>query len=252
MKDFFPLKVLIRPGEVFSGIAAGRTGWAWPLGLFALSVLSSAAMLAWAPRVFLAATAAGLPPTEGTFISYLLSGLAGGALFSAFSCALLAGFCSLLAGGRLMLRVPLPFAAAALYGFFFLALRGAPGLRPVGWAALFAAAALAIFSAWRLRAAYPALLKAFFALSVFSAAADLLAAAAIPVGAAELYTTAEYALSALALVWLVRACAAVTGLSGARAAAAVVPALLGAAAFAFSLLTLGLISPEVFHLLLMM
>lgn len=252
MKNFFPFQLLFRPAAAFEALAAGRTGWAWPAALWALSTLTSAAMLAWAPADFLAATAAGLPPPDGGIVSYSLQGLAGGLLFSVFSCALLAGFSRVLAGGRLMLRVPVPAGAAALYALAFLALRAAPAFKPAGWLLLLAAVFLAALGAYRERAVYPALLKVFLALSVFALAADLLGLLALAAGAPDAYKAAEYAVSAASLVWLVRAVSAVTGLSAARSAAAAVPALLGAAAFAFSLMTLGLLSPEVFQLLLMM
>ncbi|OGR52075.1 MAG: hypothetical protein A2049_09690 [Elusimicrobia bacterium GWA2_62_23] len=252
MTNLFPFRLLFRPGAAFEDLAAGRVGWAWPAALWALGTLSSAALLAWAPRDFLAATAAGLPPPDGGFASYALQGLAGGLLFSVFSCALLAGFSRLLAGGRLMLRVPLPAGAAALYALAFLALRAAPAFKPAGWLLLLAVIFLAALGAYLQRAVYPALLKVFLALSVFALASDLLGLLALAAGSPDAYKVVEYAVSAASLLWLVRAVAAVTGLSAARSAAAAVPALLGAAAFAFSLLTLGLLSPEVFQLLLMM
>ena len=52
--------------------------------------------------------------------------------------------------------------------------------------------------------------------------------------------------------WLVRGAAGLCGVPGAKAFAAALPALLGAAAFAFSLYTLGLLSTEVFEMLLLL
>jgi len=252
LKHSFPVKIIFRPSEAFAELAEGRTGWAWPLGLYAAATLATAALLAAAPADFLAATAGGLPPPAGGFAFYFFTGLPGGLAFAFFSCALLAGFASVLRSGRLMLRVPLPAAAAAIYAFFFIARYNARSAGPLGWAAAAAALGLAAWAALRDLRAYLRLVKAFLSLSVFTAAAALAGAAALLAGAPEVYKAAEYFLSFVSLVWLVKAAAAVTGLCAARACAAAIPALLGAAAFAFSLMALGLVGPEVFQLLLLM
>lgn len=250
MKDLFPLTLLISPSRAFGDIAAGRAGWGWPLLLCALSALASSALLAWAPPGFLAATAAGLPPQDGSFLYYAGVSLAGEAGLALFACALLAGFSELLAGGRLMLRVPLPPLLAAGYAFFFLAARSEPALKGAAWPVFLAALAGAAWAARRAGARYPALLKLFLAVSVFSLLTAALGAVTAPLGLPSVHKAGEYALAFIALFWLGRGLCAVTGLSGARAAAALVPALLGTLAFVFSLMALGLISPAAFQLLM--
>lgn len=252
IKDSFPLRVIFRPAETFSEIASGRTGWAWPLGLYVFSSLSSAALLAAAPAEFLAKTAGGLPPPAGGFTGYLFTGLPGGLAFAFFSCALVSGFAAILRSGRLMWRVPLPAAATAVYAFFFIARHNARASGPSGWAAAAAALGLASRAALRDSRAYLQLVKAFLSLSVFAAAADLSGATAALAGSCAAYMAAEYFFSFISLIWFVKAVTRICGLPAARASAAVVPALLGAAAFAFSLLALGLLGPEVFQLLLLM
>lgn len=252
MKDLFPLKLLFSPSEAFAGFASGRTGWGWPLLLCALSALASSALLAWAPRDFLAGTAAGLPPPDGSFLYYSAVSLAGEAALTLFSGALLAGFAGLLAGGRLMLRVPLPPLLVAGYAFFFLAARSEPALKGAGWPVFLAALAAAAWAARRAGARYAALLKLFLSVSVFSLLAAALGAVTAPFGLSSLQKAGEYTLAFLSLFWLGKGLCAVTGLSAARAAAALVPALLGALAFAFSLMALGLISPAAFQLLMML
>lgn len=252
LKDIFPARLIFRPSDTFTEIARGRTGWAWPLGIYAAATVASAALLAAAPPEFLAKAAGGLPPPAGGFTVYLLTGLPGGLAFAFFSCALLSGFASVLRSGRLMFRVPLPAAAAAVYAFFFVARYNAGAAGPAGWAAAACALGLAAWAALREPRAYLRLVKAFLSLSVFAAAASAAGAAALLAGMPDAYPAAEYFLSFLSVAWLVKAAITLTGLSAARAFAAAVPALLGAAAFAFSLLALGLVGPEVFHLLLLM
>jgi len=251
-KNIFPVKIIFRPAEAFAEIAEGRAGWAWPLGLYAAATLATAALLAAAPADFLAATAGGLPPPAGGFPVYFFTGLPGGLAFAFFSCALLAGFAVILRSGRLMLRVPLPAAAAAVYAFFFIARYNAHAGGPADLAVAAAALGLAAWAALRDLQAYLRLVKAFLSLSVFSAAAALAGAAALLASAPGAYKAAEYFISFISLVWLIRAASAITGLSTPRALAAAVPALLGTAAFAFSLLALGLVGPEFFQLLLLM
>lgn len=252
IKNSFPVKLILRPSEAFADLGSGAAGWGWPLGLFALAAVSSAALLALVPPAFLAEAAAGLPPKSGSFSAYLPAGLAGGALFALFSCALLAGFSRLLASGRLMFRVPLPAAAVAAYAFFFVARHNAGAAGPSGWLAAAAALGMAALAAFRAGGAYPALLKAFLSLSVFALLGDACGAVAALAGSAALYTGAEYAFSFLSIAWLARAVCVICGVSVPRAFAAAIPALLGAAAFAFSLMTLGLIPADMFQLMLMM
>jgi hypothetical protein len=252
MKDLLPVKLLLNPAGAFEDFRSGAAGWGWPGALFALSTFSSAALLALAPAEFLAKSAAGLPPPGGNLGSYFLGGLAGGLLFALFSTALLAAFSAVLRDGRLMLRVPLPPAAVAGYAFFFLALRAMPQARPLGWLAMLAALAAAVFYALKEKAVFPGLLKIFLALSIFALATDLAGALAALAAAPQAYQALEYAVSFISLVWLVRGVSTLTGLPAARSAAAAVPAILGAAAFAFSLMALGLLPADYFQLLLMM
>jgi hypothetical protein len=253
IKDFFPVKIISRPTETFAEIAAGRTGWAWPLGLYFASTLSSSILLADIPAEFLARASAGLPMPAGKgFLACFTAGLPGGIGFAFFSCALITGFSSLLRSGRLMFRVPLPAAGAAAYAFFFVARLHTRAAGAAGWLAAGAALALTLRAALKERHAWLTLLKAFLSISVFTITADLAGAAAVLAGAPDAYRAAEYFFSFISLVWLIRAAAAITGLSAARAFAAVVPALLGTFAFAFSLLALGLLGPDVFQILLLM
>ena len=59
LKDIFPVKLIFRPTDTFTEIARGRTGWAWPLGIYAAAAIASAALLAAAPPEFLAKAAGG-------------------------------------------------------------------------------------------------------------------------------------------------------------------------------------------------
>lgn len=253
IKDSFPVKLLLKPAETFSAIAEGRTGWGWPLALFSVSVLSSALLLSLAPADFLAAASTDLPAPAGLgFLNYLAAGFPGGLGFAFFFCALLSDFSSLLKAGRLMLRAPLPLAGVAAYAVFFIVRLNARAGGAAGWAV---AAAALIFSVWAAlwyRKTWLGLMKAFFAVSIFTIMSDAACGAAALAGSTGAYKVSEYLFAILSLAWLLKAAGAATGLSGARSFCALVPALLGAAAFAFSLLTLGLLKPEVFQLLLLM
>ena len=253
IKDSFPFKLLLKPAETFSAIAKGETGWAWPLAIFAASVLSSALLLSLAPAEFMAAASTDLPAPAGLgFTVYLATGLPGGLGFAFFFCALLSDFSSLLKSGRLMLRAPLPLAGVGVYAVFFIARMNARAGGAAGWAVAAAALIFSIWAALWYRKTWLGLMKAFFAVSIFTILADLAGGAAALAGSTGAYKVSEYLFAILSLAWLLKAACAVTGLSGARAFSALLPAMLGAAAFAFSLLTLGVIKPEVFQLLLLM
>ena len=253
IKDSFPFKLLLKPAETFSAIARGETGWAWPLAIFAASVLSSALLLSLAPAEFMAAASTDLPAPAGLgFTVYLATGLPGGLGFAFFFCALLSDFSSLLKSGRLMLRAPLPLAGVGVYAVFFIARMNARAGGAAGWAVAAAALIFSIWAALWYRKTWLGLMKAFFAVSIFTILADLAGGAAALAGSTGAYKVSEYLFAILSLAWLLKAACAVTGLSGARAFSALLPAMLGAAAFAFSLLTLGVIKPEVFQLLLLM
>ncbi|MHB0995990.1 MAG: hypothetical protein ACYC2I_06445 [Elusimicrobiales bacterium] len=252
-KDPFPVRLVLRPGQSFADISSGRAGWAWPLALYAAAAVTSAALAALVPPDFLARASTDLPaPPAGGFWQALAAGLPGGLLFNAFFCALIAAFSTVLSGGRLMFRLPLPAAAVAGYAFFFILRLNAAWGGAAGWLAAGAAAAAAGWAALALRGRFLALLRLMLALSLFTVAADLACAAAAFADSPRAYMGAQYAFAIISLVWLVRGAAAACGLSAARTFAAVLPALLGAAAFAFSLFTLGVVSSQLFQMLLMM
>ena len=253
IKDSFPVKLLLKPAETFSAIAGGETGWAWPLGIFAASVTATALLLSLAPAQFLAAASTDLPAPAGLmFTDYLAAGLPGGLGFAFFFCALLSDFTSLLKSGRLMLRAPLPLAGVTAYALFFIIRLNARAGGAAGWAIAAAALLFSVWAAFWYRKTWLGLMKAYLAVSVFSIIAALAGGAAALAGSTGAYKVSEYLFAILSLVWLLKAAGAMTGLSGARSFCALVPAMLGAAAFAFSLLTLGLIKPELFQLLLLM
>jgi hypothetical protein len=253
IKDLFPLKLALKPSAAFAGLAEGRTGWAWPLGIYAAATLSSALLLANLPPEFMARLASDLPmPAGGGFASYLAAGLPGGLGFAALFCALLAVFSAFIGRGRLVFRFLLLCACAAAYGAFF-AVR--MNLRAGGWPGWAAAAAALLFAAWAARRApgtWLKLVQAALAVCLFSLASDAVTAIGVLADSTRLCVGAEYFFSLLSLVWLVKAAGAVTGLSAPRAFAALLPALLAAFAFAFSLLALGAISPKVFMALMLM
>lgn len=251
-KDFFPLKLLLRPSECFSGLAAGRAGWGWPLGLYAAAAAASALLITSLSPDFLARASSDLPAAaDSSFASALAVGLPGGLAFNAFFCALAVGFAVFVGTGRLMFRLPLPFAAVAGYAFFFILRLDERAGGAAGWAAAGAALAFAAWAAWRSRAVFAALLKLILALSIFALCSDLACAAAALADAPRAYKASEFFFAFLSLGWLVRGTASAAGIPAARAFAAVLPALLGAAAFAFSLHTLGLLSAKVFEMLLL-
>jgi hypothetical protein len=253
IKDSFPVKLLLKPSETFTAIAEGKTGWAWPLALFAASAVSSALLLALVPADFMAAASSDLPAPSGLgFFSYLAAGLPGGLGFAFFFCALLSDFSSLLKTGRLMLRAPLPLAGVAAYALFFIVRLNAHAGGAAGWAVAGGTLCFSVWAALWYRKTWLGLMQAFFAVSLFTILSDLAGGAAALAGSTGAYKVSEYFFAFISVAWLLKAACAMTGLSGARAFSALLPAMLGAAAFAFSLLTLGVIKPEVFQLLLLM
>ncbi len=253
LKDIFPVKLLFRPGETFAGIAAGNTGWGWPLALYCASAVSSALLLYHLPPEFLAEAAGGAELAAGkSFWWYLAVGLPGGFGFTLFFCALLAAFLPFLRSGRLPLRLACLALGTAAYGFFFLLpFKGSPAYAGATWLLAGLAAGGAFRAALVNKGLYLPLLKTALALSVITLAADAAGAAAVLAGSQTAFSALQYALAALALVYLVRACAALAGTTAARAAAAAVPAMLAGAAFLFSLSALGLLPPEIFQALLL-
>lgn len=253
IEEYFPARLILRPSAAFEDIVNGRSGWAWPLALYGAAAVSSALLAAFLPPDFLAQASTDLPaPPAAGFWPALAAGLPGGLLFNAFFCALITAFSAALAGGRLMFRLPLPAAAVAGYAFFFILRLNAAWGGAAGWLAAGAAAALAGWAAFAMRGRFAALLRLVLALSLFTIMADLACAGAALAGSPRAYAGSQYAFAVISLGWLVRGAAAACGSGSARAFAAVLPALLGAAAFAFSLFTLGLISPQVFQMLLLM
>lgn len=250
--DFFPLKLVFRPSEYFSDVAAGRAGWGWPLALYAADAAASALLITNISPDFLARASSDLPTAAGiTFASALAAVLPGGLAFNAFFCALAVAFAAFIGKGRLMFRLPLPLAAVAGYALFFILRLDEAAGGAAGWLAAGGALAFAAWAALRSRAVFGAMFKLLLALSVFALASDLACAAAALADAPRAYRAAEFFFAFLSLGWLVRGAAVAAGIPAARAFAAVLPALLGAAAFAFSLHTLGLLSAKVFEMLLL-
>ena len=251
-KDVFPVKLIFKPAETFSALAAGEIGWGWPLALSGASAAASAFTLCSLPPEFLAEVTSGvkLAPGRG-FLWYLSVGLPGGLGFTLFFCVLLAAFLPYIKAGRLPVRLALLMLGTGAYGFFFLLpfKTAAYTLAARLLAAL--AAAFAIRTAAVSRLFCARLAKAVLALSILTLAADAVGAAAALAGSVIAYNAGQYFFAALALAYTVKAAAAFSGASAARAAAAVVPAMLAAAAFLFSLSALGLLSPEIFQTLLL-
>lgn len=249
----FPLRVLTGPSAVFAEIAAGTTGWAWPLALYAASAALSALLSTLLPPEFVQSAFEGLSVPQGRgYLFNLAVALPGGFVFTLFTCSLTAAFSALLSGGRLAPRLALPAAGVGAYGLIAAAAFRARAFSPAPAAAALCAAAFAVWAALRDRRRYSALLKAALAISAVTLAADLAAGAAALAGSTAAYTACEYFFSLFSLVWLVKALAAVYGLPGARGAAAAVLAMLGSAAFAFSLYSMGLLPQELFQAVMLM
>lgn len=250
--DSFPIKLVLRPLETFEEIRSGAVGWGWPLGIYAAAAVASALLITSLPPDFLARASSDLPSAGKLGLAgALAAGLPGGLVFNAFFCALTAAFAVFLSRGRLMFRLPLPAAAVAGYAFFFILRLDEAAGGAAGWLAAGAALAFAARAALRDRAVFAALLKLLLALSVFALLSDLACAAAALADAPRAYKASEFVFAFLSLGWLVRGVSGSAGVPAAKAFAAVLPALLGAAAFAFSIHTLGLISSEVFEMLLL-
>ena len=65
LKDIFPVKFIIRPSAAFAEIAEGKAGWAWPLAVYAASIISSALLLSAVPAEFMARASSDLPTPGG-------------------------------------------------------------------------------------------------------------------------------------------------------------------------------------------
>ena len=252
-KRYFPVTVLLHPAKAFASIAAGETGWAWPLGAYALSSAVSVLLLTLLPPQFIAASFEGLAFDPGRgFLFYYGSSLIGGLLFSLFICSLISALARFLGEGRLSLR--LIAAGLTILGFGITAgamHASAGGARVFGLAAASAAALLAAragISDWK---RYPAVLKSFLALSVLALACSLTAGAAALAGSVRVYIGIEYFFSLLSLYWLAKAVSSVYGAPMARAASAAVLAICAGLAFLFLVYNLGLIPKEIFQALMM-
>ena len=183
LKDIFPVKLVAAPSAAFADIAGGRTGWAWPLALYAASIFSSSLLLTLVPADFLARASTDLPAPAGLGLgACVAAGLPGGFIFNAFFCALIAAFSPFLRSGRLMFRLPVPAAGVGVYALFFIFRFNSAGGGAAGWLAAAAALAFAGWAALRARGAYPALLKILLGLCVFVLASDLVCAAAVLMG----------------------------------------------------------------------
>ncbi|MGD9641195.1 MAG: hypothetical protein AB7V08_00495 [Elusimicrobiales bacterium] len=251
MKYFFPFKVIFEPARTFADIAA--TGWGWPLALYALSMTAAAALLAWLPPQFIAGALEGavLPPGRGFFF-YLAVSLTGGGVLTLFSGALLAAAARFLSSGRLVLRLPAAAAATGAFGILSAAVQGSAAMRPAGLAVAAAAGLFSAWAAWRDRALFASLLKALLALSALSLAGDLAGALAAMAGSPGAYAGVQYFFAIVSLLWLAKAAAAIYSVTGARAMAAAVLALLGVMAALFLTFNLGLLHQDVFQVLLLL
>lgn len=252
LKNFFPANIILKPSETFSGIAAGKTGWGWPLALYALSMAGSAFMLSALPPQFIAETFDGATPPQGRgFGFFFLVAIPGGLLFSILASALLSALTAFLRIGRLSLRLPLAALAVLAYAILSAALHDLSGLRTTGIAAALGAAGLASWAARRDEKRWAAMLKALLALSIISLLSDLAGGIAALSGSVKGYTASEYFFSLLSLVWLAKAATIVYDISRPRAVSAAVLAILGSAAFLLLLSNLRLLPPDISSVLLL-
>ena len=134
LKNIFPVRILLKPSEVFAQIAAGRTGWGWPLGLYAASVSCSAFLLSVLPPQFIADSFGGVAlPQGGGFWFYVGGSLPGGFLFPLLAGALLSAFTVFLREGRLSLRLALAALATGACQACWRRPRMVRRLRPAGF-----------------------------------------------------------------------------------------------------------------------
>ena len=253
MKDHFTLKLLTSPAEAFSGLASGRTGWGWPLLLFAAATASAALLCALLPPQFTAEALEGLKMDRDLgFAFYFSVSLAGGLAFSACTAGLLSAAARFLSGGRLSLRLPAALLACASLGITSAFMHGAAGTaRAAGLAAAAAALGLSAWAAFSDRRRFAALLKSLLAVSVFTLAASLAGGAAALAGSVTAYTAIEYLSALLSLVWLGKAAAAIYAAGTARSFASAVLGLLGGMAVLFLLYNLGFIPEDAFQALML-
>lgn len=251
--DSFPVKVLLEPAAAFGDIAAGRTGWGWPLAVYCLATAVSSLTFTLLPPEFIAEAFEGMGPLPDRGLAYnFLVSLPCGAAFAAFCSALISGLARFLAEGRLSLKIPAAGAAVCAAGLAAVYSYGAAGgARAVGLAAAVAAALFAARAALTDRARAAAVLKSMLAVSALALAGALPAGAAALAGSAKGYAYIELAFSFLALYWLAKAVTAVYGSARARSSAAVVLGLFGGLAFLYLAHNLGLIPPEIFQVLML-
>ncbi|OIN99909.1 MAG: hypothetical protein AUJ51_11460 [Elusimicrobia bacterium CG1_02_56_21] len=251
-KNSFPARLILSPSKTFGEIAAGKTSWAWPLGLYTLSIAFSAFLISYLPAQFLkeAFEGASLPAGRG-FLFYLLVSLPGGLLFSFFICAFLSSLAVFLRAGRLSLRLPLAALPAGVCGVLAAAMYASGGFKPAGIAAAAAAAGFAAWPALRDKRRFAAILKAMLSLGAISIISDLAGSAAALAGSVKAYAALEYFFALVSLVWLGKATAAVYDTTMPRAATSAVLAILGSAAFLFLLFNLRLLPEEIFNILVL-
>ncbi|OGS12443.1 MAG: hypothetical protein A2234_06970 [Elusimicrobia bacterium RIFOXYA2_FULL_58_8] len=252
-KDFFPLKLLLNPYETCVEIAAGKTGWFWPLASFCASTTASTLLLCSLPPDFLAEVTGGMALVSGkNFWWHAAVGLSGALGFTLFFCSLLAAFLPFIKSGRLPLRLAFLVFATAAYGFFFLLpFKAAPVYTGAARLLAVMAAGFAVWTAAVNKHHYTRLVKAVMSLSLITLAADISGAAAALSGSVTAYNTIQYLFAVLALAYLAKAASAFFKTSTARTTAAIIPAMLASAAFLFSLSSLGLLSPDIFQVLLL-
>lgn len=251
--DSFPMRMLLSPYRTFAALAAGRDGWGWPLALYALSALSSAALSLNLPQEYLGESLAGFGPDRGRGLAfYAAAGAAGGAALTLFLAALALALGRFLEGGRLAARLIAAGALTAAFGFAAAATHGAGVAgRAAALALALLAAALAVREALRDRAAFCGAAKGFLAVSVLALAGDLAGGLAALAGSPRAYAGLELAFAFLALYWSARCVSVVAGSSVQRAVAAVGLAALGAFAFLFLCHNSGLLPAAVMEALLL-
>lgn len=251
-KGSFPVTVLLHPAKAFGSIAAGKTGWAWPLGVYALSTAASVLLFTLLPPRFIAESFEGLTLNAGRgFFFYLGGSLAGGFIFTLFICSFISALARFLGEGRLSLRLIAAGLAILVFGITAGTMHGAAGgARAFGLAAAAAAALFAGWAGFSDGKRYPAVLKSMLALYVLALVGSLAASVAALAGSVKAYTAIEYCFSLLSLCWLAKAVAAVYGAARARAAAAAVLAICSGLAFLFLVYNLGLIPEEIFQALM--
>lgn len=251
-KDLFPVKLLLKPAEVFAEIAAGRAGWGWPLALYAASVASSAAMLRWLPPQFLAEVSGGAGPSAGHgFGWYLAVGLPGGLAFNLLFSACLCLFLPFVKAGRLPYRLAALALGTGAYGFFFLLPFAGQAFYAAKWLAVLLALTLTVRAATARPAVCRSVFHTLLALSLLTLGAEAAGALAALAGSANAYLTGQLAFAGAALVYLGKAGAQYFETTTAKASVAALAAMIAALVFFSSLGAIGLLSKDLMEAMLM-